>query len=62
LPDRVNIKDASMIVANNGYIWSDWNKMFAIVNGQLTQPDENGRGSLMSIFKEIFNAFESLGG
>ena len=60
LPDRVNIKDASMIVANNGYIWSDWNKMFAIVNGQLTQPDENGRGSLMSILEEIFNAFESL--
>lgn len=54
LPDKVRITNASMIVANNGYIWADWSKFFNIKNGQLMTEE----GSLEDYFKAISSAFE----
>ena len=53
LPDKVRITNASMIVANNGYIWADWSKFFNIKNGQLMTEE----GSLQDYFEAIGEAF-----
>jgi hypothetical protein len=39
MPDRIRITNASMIVANNGYTWLDWDKTFNIRNGKLMKGD-----------------------
>lgn len=57
LPDKVRITNASMIVANNGYIWADWSKFFNIKNGQLMTEE----GSLQDYFGAISNAFGHIG-
>jgi len=56
IPDRVRINDASMIVANNGYVWLDLAKTFGIYDGKLSSPDEKGRGSLLSMITTIYDA------
>lgn len=56
IPDRVRINDASMIVANNGYVWLDLAKTFGIYDGKLSSPDEEGRGSLLSMITTIYDA------
>lgn len=60
IPDRVRINDASMIVANNGYVWLDLAKTFGIYDGKLSSPDEKGRGSLLSMITTIYDSLSEI--
>jgi len=62
IPDRVRINDASMIVANNGYVWLDLAKTFGIYDGKLSSPDEKGRGSLLSMITSIYDSLSGISG